>query len=136
MQEQVRLKAETGFSQEQPMVDFNRKAVEEAKSIFNGFLFQKPIKEFLVKKNGSRFLDIAKGLSVDTVTEVSVASGKKSGKNIDAYSVSVVTKDGPRTMTLAVDDTERLSLSVRKGGKDVILEMLIYKKGEIDYQKA
>ncbi len=132
---QLKAKEENTWQKESPILDLermNKDTVAQAKTVLGGFVNQKPVKDFLKTKKDSKFFSIIKDLSPKTVTEVVVASGAKT----EAYSVAVKTIDGPRTLTLAVDDVERLSLSMRKGGKDVVQEMLVYKKGEIDYQKA
>ena len=132
---QVKQKEETDWRKESPIIDVQRlndKTVRDAQKVLNGFTSQKPVKEFLEKKGDSKFLSIIKDLSVENVQEVSLASGK----NMDVYSLIVKIKGGQaQTITLTVDkNSETLTRSVRKGNEDVILEMLVYKKGEIDYQ--
>jgi len=60
-----------------------------------------------------------------------------SGEGVDAYSLKVKTLYGKvYEITLLVDNkSETLARSIKKGKEDVILEMLVYRKGEIDYQK-
>ncbi|HIH30398.1 TPA: hypothetical protein HA243_03290 [Candidatus Micrarchaeota archaeon] len=136
MAETYKAREESVWEREKPIIDvrnLSEKTVLEAKIVLNGFISQKQIKQFLKEKKESKFVPIIKNLSVENIQEVSLASGE----GVDAYSLKVKTLYGKvYEITLLVDNkSETLARSIKKGKEDVILEMLVYRKGEIDYQK-
>jgi hypothetical protein len=129
------------FPQAAPMLsdiqNLNETTAREAKAILGGFVDQKKVSELLLSKK-SPIPDIIKGLSPDNVKGVHVARGRY----VDAYSISIETTKGLQILTLAVDERSiELSRATRKDGQELVLEMLVEKRGkkgasgEIDYQR-
>lgn len=141
---QVRQKTEVGWTATKPMLGdierLNAKTVQEVNETLGIFRSQKEVAKILKGKPITEILD---NLNQDNIRGVRIGRGtsKTDGSRLDVFSIKVDTADmgkppQPQIITLAVDgSTTELMHSIKKDGKEKILEMVFEGNGKVTYSK-